>query len=166
MSRPLLGMTTCTLDVKRRLTLPVKLREELGLGTSSSHVVVTVGHGGSLSLFTPETWKQFSPRIFNAVIQGDPKAIRLRGILARYGETPHIDRNGRITLTEDQMQFAGIAKTVVVFPSWNRIELWSPERFEATYPSVASPAEVDELLAEFDDATGASDVPGGGGLRR
>ena len=162
MSLPLLGKTDCTLDTKRRLTLPAKLREELGLEASSSQVIVTLGQGGCLYLFTPETWKQFAPPIFKAVIQGDPQAIRLRGILARYGGTPRIDRNGRIILTERQMEFAGIDKTVVVFPSWNRVELWSPARCDTVYPTVASPAEVDELLALFDDTHRTRESEDGG----
>ncbi|MBD3237309.1 MAG: hypothetical protein GF330_11435 [Candidatus Eisenbacteria bacterium] len=150
MSLPLLGSASCVLDSKRRLTLPAKLREELGLAESGSPVVITIGQGGCLYLFTPETWNQFSPPIFKAVIQGDPKAIRLRTLLAKYGSTPRTDRNGRVSLTEGQMGFAGIQKQLVVFPSWNRVELWSPERFEATYPSATSPAEVDELMAHVD----------------
>lgn len=163
MTLPLLGTTPCTLDSKRRLTIPARLREFLGLTKTGAHLVITLGRGGCLVLFTPAALDAFMPSVLQAVVQGNRRAIRLRDILAQYGETQRVDSAGRVSLSESQMKYAGIVKDVMVFQSWTRAELWSPERFAAAHPEVTDSSELDALLDEF---AGPLEQSGPGGVKQ
>ncbi len=154
---PLLGRGECAIDAKRRLILPAVLRDQLRLLESSAHLIVTVGHQGCLLLIPPSTWEEFAPDLFTAAVQGDEGAIRLRGTMARYGLLCRIDNSGRITLTDEQMKVAGLAKRAIVFGNFSRIEIWNPERFELHVPRVADPAEHDRLTARY---LGRAEAPG------
>lgn len=146
MTLPVLGQSTCTLDSKRRVTLPAKIRELWGLTGEVCHLILTIGHKGCLQLFTPSAWDNFAPDILKAIVQGDEDAIRLRDILAQLGSTVRVDRSGRIALTDAQMEYAGLSKEVVIFSNWTLAELWSPERYAETHPEPKDHREYDELL--------------------
>jgi division/cell wall cluster transcriptional repressor MraZ len=146
----LLGRWPGSIDGKRRLTLPASLRRALVQIHESLQLVVTVGHRGCLLLVPESTWDAFAPDLFRDAVQGDPGAQRLRATMARYGSTCRVDRSGRVTLTDEQMEFAGLLKPgkAVIFANFNRIEVWEPSRFEAANPTT-DPGEHDSLAALY-----------------
>ncbi len=145
-----LGRWPGTIDGKRRLTLPAPLRRTLAQVPESPQLVVTVGPSGSLIVMPETTWENFSPDLFRDAVQGDPGAQRLRATMARYGSVCRVDRSGRLTLTEEQMEFAGLAKPgkAIIFGNFNRIEVWEPSRFE-TVNATTDPTEHDRLAALY-----------------
>jgi MraZ protein len=148
MRLPFLGRWICTIDAKRRLTLPAKVREILEL-EEGPYLVTTVGHKGCLLVVPHARWEELTPDLLRDTFQGDQGAQRLRGAFARYGNLCRPDASGRITLTEEQMRVAGLGKQAVVFGNFSRIELWEPERFEDANPAIREPEEHDRLAAQY-----------------
>jgi len=148
MRLPFLGRWTCTIDGKRRLTLPAKIREILGM-EEVPYLVTTVGHKGCLMLVPYARWEELTPDLLRDTFQGDQGALRLRSAFARYGNLCRLDASGRITFTEDQMSVAALGKSAVVFGNFTRIEIWDPDRFEDENPPIADPMEHDRLAAQY-----------------
>lgn len=148
MRLPFLGRWTCTVDAKRRLTLPARIREILAT-EPIPYLVTTVGHKGSLLVVPHARWEELTPDLLNDTFQGDQGALQLRAAFARYGNLCQLDGSGRITLTEDQMQIAQLEKQAVVFGNFTRIEIWEPGRFESENPPITDPAAHDRLAAQY-----------------
>ncbi|MCK4306312.1 MAG: hypothetical protein KAY24_18875 [Candidatus Eisenbacteria sp.] len=157
MRLPFLGRWTCAIDGKRRLTLPAKIREILRMETEP-HLVITVGHKGCLLVVPHARWDELAPELLRDTFQGDEEALRLRGTFARYGSLCQFDGSGRVTLTDEQMQVAGLERTAVVFGSFSRLEIWNPERFEIENPPIADQAEHDQRAARHMGGNGAQEV--------
>ena len=151
MQLPLLGTWYCTIDSKRRLTLPARLRALIRSIEPAPEVMVTLGHRGCLLVIPPRLWNELSPDLFRAIVGGEEGALRLRSTMARYGSVARIDNSGRISLTEKQIKVAGLSKEAIVFGNFNRIEVWNPSRFTVENPPLEDPAEHDRLMATYLD---------------
>jgi MraZ protein len=158
MRLPFLGRWQCKIDAKRRLTLPAKFRDLLGM-EPSPYLVTTVGHRGCLFLVPHARWDELTPQLMREAFQGDPGAIRLRSAFARYGNLCQLDGSGRITLTEDQAQLAGLGEDAVVFGNFTRIEIWNPGRFEQENPPVVDTDAHDRLTQQFMGQAETGEVP-------
>ena len=98
------------LDDKRRLGIPAELREEF----SGQEVVLTQGFQNYLHLYTKTVWDaQVEPRLQGDIL--DERTADLN-VKFRTGKTVSImdDRQGRITIDQHLLDYAGIDKAVVV----------------------------------------------------
>ena len=96
------------LDDKRRLTIPTELR-----GTFASGAVVTRGFGNYLHLYPKHVWdQQVEPRLAGDILDERIADLNVR---FRMGKTEaDLDgKQGRITLEQHLLDWAGIDKDVV-----------------------------------------------------
>ena len=96
------------LDDKRRLTIPAELRSEFKSG-----VVVTKGFGTYLHMYSEEVWNtQVEPELNGYIL--DEKVADLN-VQFRSGKTSADldEKQGRVTLEQHLIDFAGITKEVV-----------------------------------------------------
>jgi MraZ protein len=96
------------LDDKRRLTIPTELREEFARG-----VVITRGFQQYLHLYPKAVWdEQVEPLLQGNIL--DEKTADLN-VQFRMGKVDGAidDKQGRITLEQHLLDFAGINKEVV-----------------------------------------------------
>ena len=97
------------LDDKRRLTIPTELRDELAGG-----VVITRGFGQYLHLYPKQVWEgEVEPKLDGDIL--DEKIADLN-VQFRTGkvEVDLDDKQGRITLEQHLLAYAGIDKAVSV----------------------------------------------------
>ncbi len=97
------------LDDKRRLTVPAELRLEFAAGD----VVITRGFGKYLHLYTKNVWDhEVEPKL-----RGDILDERVADLNVRFrmgSVTSKLDaKQGRITLEQHLLDFAGIKRDVV-----------------------------------------------------
>lgn len=96
------------LDDKRRLTIPAEIRDVF-----SSGVVVTRGFGTYLHLYPKEVWDQ----MVEPKLDGDILDERIADLNVRFRtgkvQTVIDEKQGRITLEQHQLDYAGIDKDVV-----------------------------------------------------
>lgn len=96
------------LDDKRRLTIPIELRDEF-----SSGVVITRGFGAYLHLYSKSVWDELvEPALMGSIL--DEKTADLN-VQFRSGKVDSTldQKQGRITLEQHHIDFAGINKDVI-----------------------------------------------------
>jgi MraZ protein len=62
---------------------------------------------------------------------GEYKRLDVLRVIARRAHTTRCDNQGRIDLTDELLEHAGIKREAVVVGMLNRFEIWSPQRLEA-----------------------------------
>ena len=96
------------LDDKRRLTIPAEVRDEFKNG-----VVVTRGFGKYLHMYSQDVWDQkVEPELTGHIL--DEKVADLN-VQFRTGKVASAldEKQGRFTLEQHHLEYAGIAKEVV-----------------------------------------------------
>src|SRR3989338_10212712 len=107
-----------TIDIKGRMAVPVKFRQQLAKGA-----VVTKGLDSCLFLYPKAEWQKLADKLAALPIsQANPRAFA-RLMLAGAMEVD-IDRQGRMLVPEYLRQYAGLKKKVIVAGLYNRLEIW------------------------------------------
>ncbi|MBX9906586.1 division/cell wall cluster transcriptional repressor MraZ [Patescibacteria group bacterium] len=114
----LIGEYTHSLDPKKRLSLPVKFRQQLG-----KKVVVTRGLDNCLFLYPLKEWQRISAKIAELPLgQADTRGFN-RFFLSGAVEVD-IDSVGRILVPDFLKDFAGLGTKVVLAGIHDRVEIW------------------------------------------
>ena len=120
----LMGVYHHSLDDKGRLTIPSKIREELGTG-----FVVTRGLDGCLFIYPSEEWKQVINKYKELPNVKDARNF-MRFLLSG-ASTCDFDKQGRVNLALPLMKYAGLTKECVIIGVNDHLEVWSLERWQA-----------------------------------
>lgn len=140
----LIGEYIHTLDEKKRVSLPVKFRKEVG-----KKIVVTAGLDNCLWIFTLEQWKKISEKLSNfSVLQSDNRSFN-RYMFGSATEV-EVDSIGRILLPEFLVTRASLKSKVAVVGIQNRIEIWNEEAWK-DYKSVVD-KNADQLAEKLGQA--------------
>ncbi|HBG81652.1 TPA: cell division/cell wall cluster transcriptional repressor MraZ [candidate division CPR2 bacterium] len=113
------------IDDKGRLAVPSKFRASLAGGA-----VVTRGLDSCLFLYTKDEWQKLAERLSELPISQASARAFSRLMLAGAMEVD-IDKQGRIILPAYLRDYAGVVKEVVVAGLFNRIEIWSQDKWGA-----------------------------------
>jgi MraZ protein len=141
----LLGEHDHSLDDKNRLTLPAKLRDELGDG-----VVVTVGIDGCLSAYAAPEWEQLAGRIRGLDPLSRESRMMQRHFFAQ-AVRADLDKQGRMVLPSRLLESAGISREVTVAGVYDHLEIWDRAKWREHLHEVEGSAEhVAERLANRD----------------
>jgi len=96
------------LDEKRRLTIPTELRHKFASGA-----VVTRGFGEYLHLYPKEIWdKQVEPKLDGDILDERTADLNVQFRMGKV-ETALDGKQGRITLEQHLLDYAGITRDVV-----------------------------------------------------
>jgi MraZ protein len=122
-----LGQFTYTLDVKGRLTVPSRFRDELPL-----QAVLTRGLDLCLVLYPIDVWTELSQKV-TALPITDTRGRALRRIFFADAVHVELDRQGRILIPDRLREYAGLdlSAEVVVVGLDRFIELWRPDRWDS-----------------------------------
>ena len=118
------GESRHSIDMKGRLTVPVKMRETLG-----EAFVVTKGLDGCLFVFDMNGWEAFEEKLL-ALPLNNPDARQLSRFFLAGAVDAEIDKQGRILIPANLLSYAQIQKEAVVAGVGNRAEIWSEARYE------------------------------------
>jgi MraZ protein len=122
----LTGLHPRTLDDKKRLALPKRVREQLG---NVNKLFVTQGQDQCLGLYGPEEMERWASKIDEAPATDKEVRIFRRFFFAQMEEV-EIDASGRILLPERLVEFAGLKHEVVLIGNRDHLELWDSERWQ------------------------------------
>lgn len=120
------GVHDRQLDDKGRLALPASLRAHL-----ADRCYLTLDFEGCITVSEPSDFEQRAQELIEAERRGELTRSRRRSI-ATASWPASIDKQGRITLDENQRAHAGLAPgaPVKVVGTHDVIEIWRPSRFE------------------------------------
>ena len=116
-----LGDFRHTLDEKSRITLPAKYRLELLGG-----VVMTTGFDHCLLLFPQQGFERLADKIDNMQFIGREQAALRRKFYSDASDAIP-DKQGRVIIPDELLEYAGISANVVIAGLGKYIELWNPE---------------------------------------
>lgn len=120
----LIGEYEHSLDVKGRLIMPAKFREDIG-----EKFIITKGLDGCLFAFSLEEWKIFEQKLRALPISNKDARAFSRFFFAGAIDCD-IDKQGRFLITSNLREFAELIKDVVVIGMDSRIEIWSKDKWK------------------------------------
>jgi MraZ protein len=138
MSATLKGTYVNTIDDKGRMAFPSKLKAKLG-----DEFIVTIGQD-CLSVFSPDAWVEYTEK-FRTLTGNAAKAAK---IIVNRAIDAEPDKQGRITISKDLREFAGLSKEVTVVGVINHAEIWDSDRYERFKNNVPE-EEITKLLEDF-----------------
>jgi MraZ protein len=123
----LTGTHPRTLDEKKRLALPRRVREQLGEIVS---LYVTPGSDQCMWIYTKDELERLSAKL-DQTSATDAEVRVFRRLFYAQMEAADLDRTGRILIPERLAQFAGLQHEVVLIGVRDHLELWDAQRWQA-----------------------------------
>ncbi len=119
----LIGEYKHTIDAKKRLAIPSKLRKELG-----AKAVITKGLDSCLWIFPSNQWNKLVEKLSQLPLgQRDTRGFA-RIMLAGASEVK-LDGLGRILVPDYLKQYAGLKKNVIIAGVYTRLEIWDEAKW-------------------------------------
>ena len=117
----LIGEYEHTLDTKGRISMPAKLRRDMG-----EAFIVTKGLDGCLFAFSSEEWKNFEEKLKSLPVSDKNARNFVRFFLAGATEC-ELDKQGRFLIPSNLRQAANLEKDAVIIGVGTRLEIWNKE---------------------------------------
>ena len=122
----LTGTYPRTLDEKKRLGLPRRVRELLG---EPLILYVTPGPDQTLWLYTEGGLEQLAEKLDQAPT-ADAEARTFRRLYFAQAEAVDVDRSGRVLIPDRLLLFGGLKHEVVLIGVRDHLELWDASRWQ------------------------------------
>ncbi len=120
----LIGEFKHTIDDKKRISLPIKFRREIG-----KRIILTRGLDNCLFMYTPKEWSKISEKL-GSLGMGQANIRGLNRFMLAGAHEVNVDSIGRILIPDSLRQFANIKNKVVFTGIHNRIEIWDEDNWE------------------------------------
>ena len=132
-----IGKERHAVDEKGRLMIPVRFRRKFGQSASSGvedavSVYIDVLYimktpDRSLELYEPFIWNDMRKTI-SALSDFNTEERLLKTLMYESLETVELDRQGRVALSREFLEHAGITKDVMIIGADTKMIIWDPER--------------------------------------
>ena len=133
------------IDVKGRLIIPVKFRDALG-----EEFVITRGLDQCLFGYSMEEWKAIEDKLKTLPLTKKDARAFTRFFFSGATEC-QLDKQGRINIPAQLVNYAELEKECVILGVSNRIEIWSKRQWEDYFTeSEDSFADIAENMVGFD----------------
>ncbi len=120
------GASSISLDSKGRLSVPTRYRDELN-GAVAGRLTITRHPHGCLMIFPRPEWEKFRERIAALPMS----AQWWKRIFLGHAMDVEIDGTGRILVSPELRQAAGITKDTHLIGMGNHLELWDKLTYDA-----------------------------------
>lgn len=121
----LIGEYEHSLDVKGRLIMPSRLRDDIG-----EKFILTKGLDGCLFGFAEKEWQVFEEKLKALPITNKNARDFTRFFLSGAIEC-EIDKQGRFLITNNLREYAKLVKEIVIIGIGTRIEIWDKEKWKS-----------------------------------
>jgi MraZ protein len=140
----LIGEYIHTIDDKKRLSLPVKFRKEMG-----KKIVLTSGLDNCLFIFTMNQWQKISDKLSEAnMLRADNRSFN-RYMFGSATEV-EVDSLGRMLVPDFLVERANLKGKVAIIGVQDRAEIWNEDAWKA-YKGVVE-KEADQLAEKLGNA--------------
>jgi MraZ protein len=133
-----IGRELHSVDEKGRLLIPARFRRRFASQTDDSGespqsrvqvIYVFKADDGSLELYEPSVWNQKEEQLLKLSDFNPDERLLTTLIYARLDQT-ELDRSGRIALSREMLDHAGITKDAVIIGANAKMVVWEPLRLE------------------------------------
>lgn len=122
-----LGQYNYSLDEKGRVSIPAKFRRELSPDARDTFVV-TLGHDRCLFAYPLDRWERKSA-ILREQPMSNSKSRKWVRMVAANATVATCDKQGRIMIPPNLMQWARLVKDTVINGALDHVEIWNPDVF-------------------------------------
>lgn len=144
------GQYEHSIDQKGRVSFPAKLRKLLSPAAQDRFVIVR-GLEGCLYLYPENEWVAVEEALSRANNFNRASRIAKRNFL-RYAEDVSLDKQNRIALPSDHMQYASIDGKAIFIGMGEYIEVWAPDKLDEADQKL----DPDDFEALFEQVMGGS----------
>ena len=121
----LIGEYEHTLDTKGRISMPARLRKDMG-----ETFILTKGLDGCLFVFSQNEWNNFETKLKTLPLSDKNARNFVRFFLAGATEC-EIDKQGRFLIPANLRKEANLEKEAVIIGVGTRLEIWNKETWFA-----------------------------------
>ncbi len=144
-----IGKELHALDEKGRLMIPARFRRDLfsgnpvirdsesafspvnpASGTAGIYLYLMKAPDGSLELYEPDVWQKMKHAL-DGLSDFNPDERLLKTLIYESLDIVSLDRQGRVSLSREFLDHAGITKDVVIIGADSKMVIWEPGRLEA-----------------------------------
>lgn len=129
-----------TIDAKGRVSVPARLREDLG-----QPFYVTIGLDRCLAVYSQERWDEFAAKF---AAQPYAKARHMRPIFAN-ASCCELDAQGRILLPQKLREYAGLKKDITIIGVYTHAEIWDSDARIAAEELELAPENIERVMEEL-----------------
>jgi MraZ protein len=137
------GASSLSLDAKGRLSVPTRHRDVLS-ATAQGQLTITKHPHGCLMLFPRPEWEKFRERI----AQLPMSAQWWKRIFLGNAMDVEMDGTGRVLISPELRQAAGITRDSMLLGMGHHFELWDKATYEAQ-EAQAMQGEMPEVFKDF-----------------
>ncbi len=119
-----------TIDDKNRLAIPSSIRKDIDEETVGSGFFVTPGLDNCLALYSPFHFKEISEK-YKEQASTNRQARNFQRHFFSNSKKVDCDKQGRIIIPPQHINYAGLKKDVVIVGVMDRIEIWDLQRWDA-----------------------------------
>lgn len=120
----LIGEFEHTLDAKGRISMPAKLKKDIG-----ESFILTKGLDGCLFAFSMEEWLNFETKLKTLPLSDKNSRNFVRFFLSGATEC-EIDKQGRFLIPNNLREAASLVKEAVIIGVGTRIEIWDKSKWK------------------------------------
>ncbi len=144
------GASKVTLDAKGRMAIPTRYRPRLE-ERCDNQLVVTVDRDYCLLVYPLPEWEEIERRLVR-LPSLNRQARRLQRLMVGYATEVELDGHGRILLSRELREFAGLDRQAMLIGQGNRFELWDETRWTERRDAWLEEESADEggLTAELE----------------
>ncbi|NOZ75819.1 MAG: division/cell wall cluster transcriptional repressor MraZ [FCB group bacterium] len=122
------GQYRYTIDAKGRVNIPALFRKVLSPENNNTFII-TRGQDPNIWIYPLIEWRIIENRLRELSALSPTNRSFVRS-LTRWATPVVFDKQGRIQLTNDLIDYAGLEKDVVIIGVVNKIEIWNPQRLD------------------------------------
>jgi MraZ protein len=121
-----------SLDVKGRLIMPAKLRQDIG-----DKFILTKGLDGCLFAFSSPEWLNFEEKL-KALPLSDKNARNFVRFFLSGATECEIDKQGRFLIPNNLREAAELEKEVVIIGVGTRLEIWNKQTWQTCDEAISA----------------------------
>src|SRR3989338_6320029 len=121
----LIGEYKHSLDPKKRLGIPAKVRKEIG-----DTAILTRGLENCLFLFPMKEWEAVAEKL-SQLPMGQKDSRGFARLLLSGAAEVELDQLGRILIPENLREYASLQKAVIVAGVGKRLEIWDATKWNS-----------------------------------
>lgn len=129
-----------SVDVKGRVIMPVKLREDIG-----EKFILTKGLDGCLFAYSQNEWTNFEEKLKLLPLTNKNARDFVRFFLSGAIEC-EIDKQGRFLIPSNLREYAKLDKEIMILGVGTRIEIWDKEAWNKSEENISA----DEIAENMD----------------
>jgi len=122
------GAQKVTLDAKGRMVLPTRVRDEL-VSLGEQRLVATVDRDQHLLIYPLSDWEALQAQLLDLPNLNE-EARWLQRLMVGYATDLDPDGHGRVLLSAELREFAGLQRNAILFGQGNHLALWDEQRWK------------------------------------